>query len=110
MYEIKSMIIQFSQWLYPWITEISMAIMATLLVIYGAVINRVLKKQTSGMHFIFRITFFILLCSFGYGAILVYGTPLLTKMLASLGMIYFGPLVVCVFIALGIVAEKKNHI
>lgn len=108
MYEIKSMIIHFSQWLHPWITEISMAIMAALLVIYGGVINRMLKKQISGLPFIFRSAIFIILCSFGYGAVLVYGIPFLAKTLASLGLIYFGPLIVCVFIALGIAAEKKT--
>ncbi len=110
MYEVKTMIIHFSQWLYPWLSEISMAIMATLLVIYGEVINRLLKKQISSMHFIFRSAIFIILCTFGYGAILVYGTPLLSKALSSLGFIYFGPLIVCIFISLGIIAEKKNHI
>jgi len=110
MYEVKTMIIHFSQWLYPWLSEISMAIMATLLVIYGEVINRLLKKQISSMHFIFRSAIFIILCTFGYGAILVYGTPLLSKALSSLGFIYLGPLIVCIFISLGIIAEKKNHI
>lgn len=110
MYEIKIMIIQFSQWLYPWLEEIAMAIMATLLVIYGDTINRMLKRQISSLHFLLRTVIFILLCTFGYGALLIYGTPVLTKLLASLGMIYLGPLVAGVFIALGMIAEKKNRI
>ena len=51
MYEIKLMIIHFSQWLYPWLGEIALAIMATLLVIYGETVNRMVKRQVSGMHF-----------------------------------------------------------
>lgn len=110
MHEIKSIIIQLSQWLYPWLGEISMAIMATLLVIYGETINRMLKRQIVGWHFILRTLIFIILCAFGYGALLVYVTPLLTKLLASVGMIYLGPLVLGVFITLGTIAEKKNRI
>jgi len=110
MYEIKSIIIQFSQWLYPWTGEISMAIMATLLVIYGGTVNKMVKRQVSGLHFLFRTLIFILLCTFGYGAVLIYAVPLLTKLLASLGMTYLGPLVAGIFITLGIIAEKKNHI
>ena len=110
MYEIKSIIIQLSQWLYPWLGEISMAIMATLLVIYGEIINRMLKRQISGLHFIIRTLLFILLCAFGYGALLIYVTPLLAQLLASVGMIYLGPLVLAVFITLGSIAEKKNRI
>ena len=110
MYEIKTIIIQFSQWLYPWLGEVSMAIMATLLVIYGDMINRMVKRQISSLHFLFRTLIFVLLCTFGYGALLIYVTPMLTKLLASLGMIYLGPLVVALFITLGTIAEKKNRI
>ncbi len=110
MNEIKSMIIQLSQWLYPWLGEISMAIMATVLVIYGDTVNRMLKRQIVGWHFILRTLVFILLCTFGYGALLIYATPLLSKTLASIGMIYLGPLVLGIFIFLGTVAEKKNRI
>ena len=110
MYEVKSIIIQFSQWLYPWLGEISMAIMATLLVIYGETVNRLFRRQIAGLHFILRTMLFILLCTFGYGALLIYVTPMLTKLLASIGMIYLGPLVLGIFITLGSIAEKKNRI
>lgn len=110
MYEIKMLFIDLSQWLYPWLGEIAMAIMATLLVIYGETINGMIKKQINGMHFIFRTLIFILLCAFGYGALLVFVTPLLGKWLASVGMIYLGPLILGIFITLGILAEKKNRI
>lgn len=110
MFEIKMLLIDFSQWLYPWLGEVAMAIMATLLVIYGGTINRLVKRQINGMHFIFRTLVFILLCAFGYGALLIFMTPLLGKWLASVGMIYLGPLVVGIFITLGVIAEKKNHI
>ena len=110
MYEIKLLFIDFSQWLYPWLGEIALAIMATVLVIYGETINRMVKRQTSGMHFFFRTLVFILLCAFGYGALLVFVTPLLGKWLASVSMVYLGPLVLGIFITLGILAEKKNRI
>ncbi len=110
MYEIKMLIINFSQWLYPWLGEIAMAIMATLLVIYGHSINRLVKKQISGMHFIFRTLVFIVLCSFGYGALLIYVTPILSHLLAAVGLIYLGPLITGIFITLGVLAEKQNQI
>ena len=75
MQAVKYNIIHFSQWLYPYLGEISLAIMATLLVIYGNSINRMVKRQTHGLHFIFRTSIFILLCTFGYGALLVFFTP-----------------------------------
>lgn len=107
MVEIKLMIIQFSQWLYPWLGEIAMAIMATLLVIYGGTINRMVKRQISGLHIIIRTVVFILLCAFGYGALLIFVTPLLSQWLALVGMVYLGPMILGIFISLGIIAEKK---
>lgn len=110
MYQIKLLIINFSQWLYPWLGEIAMAIMATLLVIYGATINRMVKKQISGLPFIVRTAIFILLCTFGYGALLIYFTPILTQWLSAISFIYLGPLITGIFIALGVAAEKQNRI
>ncbi len=110
MYEIKAIIIGFSQWTTPWIEEISLAIMATLLVIYGETINRIIKRRISGMHFLFRTLIFILLCAFGYGALLVFVAPILSEQLATVSMIYLGPLVLGIFVILGVIAEKKNQI
>lgn len=110
MQAVKYNIIHFSQWLYPYLDEIALAIMATLLVIYGNSINRAVKKHTNGLHFMFRTAVFILLCAFGYGALLIFFTPILGKWLARIDMIYLGPMVVGVFIILGVLAERKNQI
>ncbi len=110
MQAVKYNIIHFSQWLYPYLGEIALAIMATVLVIYGDSINRLVKKHTSGLNFVIRTGVFILLCTFGYGALLIFFTPMLGKWLAGLGMIYLGPLIVAVFIVLGVLAERKNQI
>jgi hypothetical protein len=107
---VKYNIIHFSQWLYPYLGEIALAIMATLLVIYGDSINHMVKKQTIGLHFILRTAAFIILCTFGYGALLIFFAPILGKWLATIGMIYLGPFIVGVFITLGVIAERKNQI
>jgi len=110
MYEIKLQLIDFSRSLYPLLGHISLAILATLLVIYGSQINQIVKRHVSGWHFIFRTLIFILLCTFGYGALLVYGAPLLGKWLGSVSPLYLGPVVLLIFISLGVLAERKNHI
>lgn len=110
MQAVKYQIIHFSQWLYPYLDEIALAIIATLLVIYGNSINLMIKKQTGSLHFIARTTVFVGLCTFGYGFLVVFLTPILGKWLAGIGMIYLGPLIVGVFITLGVLAERKNQI
>ncbi len=87
-----------------------MAVMATLLVIYGDNLNRLVKKQLRDSHFIIRTIIFVLICTFAYGALLIYVTPLLTKLLYSFSMIYLGPFIVAVFISLGLIAEKKHYL
>lgn len=113
MYEVKNMIIHFSQWLYPWLSEISMAIVSTVLILSVGLILKFVKQQIVGLHFVFRSLIFILLCSLGsfaFASLLVYLTPMLSKLLTAVGMIYLGPCVLCIFITLGLLAEKKNHI
>lgn len=78
---------------------------ATLLVVFGNNINRAVRGLVVRQHFLVRITVFILLCTFGYGALTVWLTPVLAGFLISLKAIYYVPLVAGGFIALGLLAE-----
>ena len=44
---------QFSQWLSQYYSELSLMLMATILVVYGDVINKQAKALVSSWHFVF---------------------------------------------------------
>lgn len=57
---------EFAVFLRFHITSISVGIIATLLMIYGATINGYFKKITKSIPFVGRFALFVLLCSAGY--------------------------------------------
>ena len=99
-----------SHWFKPYLTEIAFSFVATLLILYGCRINSEIKKITSNYHFLVRVTVFILISGFGYGWATVYLTGVLEKTLQYKTGNYLGLIVIAFFLALGIMADNKNHI
>ena len=96
--------------LFPYIPEISISLVACLLVILGGEINRLLRKLIGGQHFIVRTMAFILLNAFGYGIVIVKLSPYLSAKLTTLdsGTLFVSVLVS--FIIIGIWAQKNRHV
>ena len=68
-----------SRTLSPYYAEMSIMLMATILVVYGDIINSHIKRILAPYHFILRVSLFVVLCAFGYGALTLYGAPFLQK-------------------------------
>jgi len=93
-------------WLRQYILMIAMAQVATILVIFGNKINALVKVLVSPYPFFVRISAFIALCTFGYGALTAYTTPLYAGILKSLNSTMLLPVVLITFIVIGIVTER----
>lgn len=101
---------QLGQWLKPYSSDIALAIVASILVICGSDINKAVKKQLGSAHFIVRTLVFVVVCTFGYGALTVLLTQVLKVQLASLSSSMFAIVIVAIFISLGIWAERRKQI
>jgi hypothetical protein len=97
-------------WLRPHVADLALALVASLLVIAGGDINKWLKKQMSGFNFFIRMTLFVVICTFGYGALTVLLTNLLRTQLYSLTNSHLAIAIICGFFALGLYAERKRQI
>lgn len=108
-------------WLYQWmgaltthlrphLDQIAIAAVATLLVIYGDSINASVKRQIRSLHFVWRTLIFVLLCAFGYGAMMVFIAPLLAAQLKLIPALYLPGLLLLLFIGLGVLADRKRQI
>ncbi|MFT4748186.1 MAG: hypothetical protein ACI8XG_002270, partial [Congregibacter sp.] len=56
---IQSLLTQLSQWIHPYYSEISLTILATILVVYGDVFNKHIKRMISPYHFVIRTFVFV---------------------------------------------------
>jgi len=105
---------EFSVWLArcikPHLVRVAIALVATVLFIYGAAINAAIKKQIQGYHFIIRVLIFILICAFGYGALTVAISVLVARLLARLDDVYLAPSILAFLIIVGILADRKKQI
>ncbi len=107
---ITGMLSQLSQWCQPHLTQIALTLLATLLVIYGDVINKHIKRIISPYHFIVRTFVFVVMCAFGYGAIMLFITPFIKDLLLSIPYLYRGICIICSFLLLGFLAENRRYI
>jgi hypothetical protein len=107
---MNDILIQLGQWTRPYQFQAAMAIIATLLVIFGDDINKAIKKLFVKQHFIVRCCAFILICAFGYGLLTVWLTSWLSSQLSSIPDLYIFPSITGIFITLGVYAQKQRHI
>lgn len=99
-----------SSWMQPYYTEIALTLIATILVVYGDVINKHIKRIISPYHFIIRTTVFVLVCAFGYGLMVVVATPYVKQALLIIPHVYRGVSIVAIFLLLGYLAEHRRYI
>ncbi|MEC7691963.1 MAG: DUF3392 family protein [Pseudomonadota bacterium] len=101
---------QLSQWLSPYYTQLSIMLMATILVVYGDIINKHIKRMLAPYHFLIRTTLFVLLCAFGYGLLTIHGAPFLLYLIKYLPWHLQGAGFISAFIILGVLAERRRYI
>jgi hypothetical protein len=107
---METVLIEAGRWFRPFQFQTAMAIIATLLVVFGQDINLAVKRVIGKQHLIIRTLIFVLVCAFGYGLLTVWLTGVLAQQLYRIPDIYIVPFVVTIFITLGIYAQKHRHI
>ena len=96
--------------LAPYFSKMSLMLVATLLVVFGDLINGYVKHILSPCHFILRVSLFVLLCAFGYGAMTLYGAPLVLHIIRFFPGYLQGLIFVSAFLAIGVFAERRRYI
>lgn len=99
-----------TNWLKPYYNEISLTILATILVVYGDVLNKHIKRLISPYHFIIRTVVFVLICAFGYGLVMIFLTPYIKQALLLIPHLYRGVSIIMLFLLLGYLAENRRYI
>ena len=94
----------------PYLSEISTALIACALVMFGSEINASLRKFLRAHNFVLRTVIFILINAFGYGLIIVKATPYLTRTLAQMPYGIMFSIVITSFVAIGLWAQRNRQI
>jgi hypothetical protein len=107
---ISQALIKLSRLLQPYNYHVAMTIMATVLVVFGDVLNKKIKRLLLGYHFLIRTFVFVLICAFGYGAIIVFCTPYLKDVIMLVPLSYRGISIILAFLLLGYLADNRRYI
>ena len=105
---VSDVLLQASAYLRPHSGQMAVALVATVLVIYGDAINRTVRIFVKPYPFILRISAFVVLCTLGYGALTVWGAGQLKGFMVTIPDMYFAPAVLAAFITLGFLAERYH--
>ena len=98
-----------SEWFWGYRQFLVASWIAVLLVIYGGDLNSAVRRVMQPYHFMLRMAVFVLLCTFGYGAIAVYGQLALSFGLLHIDQRWGAGVVITVFGVLSVLAERKKQ-
>lgn len=93
----------------PYIRDLALAMVATGLVVFGDDVNRFVRRLLAGWHMFWRTVVFILLCTFGYGALTLWLTPIVAKKLATVSNLWLPWLCLGIFTLLGLMAQRNRQ-
>ncbi|MBW7002751.1 DUF3392 domain-containing protein, partial [Salmonella enterica subsp. enterica serovar Weltevreden] len=72
---LLDLIATLSRWSRSHLSDISLAIMATLFVLFGPVLNAWVQRNIAGLNFILRTLLFVVFCAVVYGLGIIYLSP-----------------------------------
>ena len=99
-----------SQSIRPVLPYVSVAFTSTILAVFGSEINGLVKRLIRRRTFIIRVSAFVALVTFGYGALNLILAHMISQMLMGADDLWLFPIVASVFIAIGVLAESRKQI
>ena len=102
-----SLVLTASKWTRLHLSEIALAIIATALVLFGPIINAWVRGTIRQFNVAIRTVIFALVCTVGYGFAMIYLPPILVSSFAHLNNYTLAPVLLMVFILIGILADRN---
>ena len=96
-----------SRWSRGHLSDIALAIMATLLVLFGPGINAWVRRTIGGLNFFLRTLLFMLVCAVGYGLAIIFVTPWLASALGYFNNYTLAPVLLLIFFLIGVLADRN---
>ena len=95
-----------SRWSRGHLSDIALAIMAILLVLFGPGINNAIRRSIGGLNFFLRTLLFVLVCVAGYGLAIIFLSPWLANALGYFNNYTLAPVLLLVFFLIGVLADR----
>ena len=96
-----------SRWSRSNLSEIALALVGCLLVLFGADIKGWVEQRVGSMNSAIRVPLIALACTVGSGAALIYATPWVVKGLSQFNNYALAPVLLVVLALIGVIADRK---
>ncbi|MGO4001299.1 MULTISPECIES: DUF3392 domain-containing protein [Pseudomonas] len=96
-----------SRWSRSNLSEISLALVGCLLVLFGADFKGWIEQRLGNIAGALRVPMMSLLCVIGSGAALLYATPWIVKGLSQFNNYSLAPVLLVVLVLIGVVADRR---
>lgn len=107
---ITNLLNDFGTWILIHRLEISVAIVATALIIFGEDVNSFVRRLLKPYHIIIRFIGFVALCTLGYGFLTVFLAHQLSLILGRSGVYTVIIITLVAFILLALFASRRRKI
>ena len=97
-----------SRWSRSNLSEISLALVGCLLVLFGTDIKSWVEGRLGNLAGALRVPFMALLVLIGSGAALIYATPWVMKGLSQFNNYALAPVLLVVLVLIGVVADRRG--
>ena len=99
-------VIELSKWMRFNLRDISLAMMACALALFGSYMNARARNLIGHLNFALRILVLAGICAAAYGLSIIYLTPILTNALDQLNNYTLAPVLLMIFTLIGILADR----
>lgn len=96
-----------SRWSRSNLSEIALALVGCLLVLFGSDIKGWLEQRIGSMTGAIRIPLLAMLCTLGSGLALIYATPWVVRGLSQFNNYSLAPVLLVVLVLIGVIADRK---
>ncbi len=97
-----------SRWSRSNLSEISLALVGCLLVLFGTDIKSWVEGRLGNLAGALRVPFMALLVLIGSGAALIYATPWVVRGLSQFNNYALAPVLLVVLVLIGVVADRRG--
>ncbi|MEG5264298.1 DUF3392 domain-containing protein [Pseudomonas sp. JDS28PS106] len=96
-----------SRWSRNNLSEIALALVGCLLVLFGGDIKGWLEQRIGSMAGALRVPLLAVLCTIGSGLALIYATPWVVRGLSQFNNYSLAPVLLVVLVLIGVIADRK---
>ena len=96
-----------ARWSRSNLSEISLALVGCLLVLFGADIKAWIDQRLGSIAGALRVPLLALVCMIGSSAALIYATPWIVRGLSQFNNYSLAPVLLVVLVLIGVVADRR---